>query len=113
MGVLSWYEIALGQLMPNSWRILLSLAALSKRFGFNYSVNDLLYSYYLRRHDSKMGRFQLVPNPHKVALISGLTSSDKNWKSKMLLFRLRLFLVMALSLDFLYFGNVLVSICLS
>ena len=28
--VLSWYEIAIGHLMPNSWRILLSLEALAK-----------------------------------------------------------------------------------
>ena len=27
-----------------------------------------------------MGRFQLVPNPHKVVLIFCWTSSDKNWK---------------------------------
>ena len=30
VGVLPWYEIARGQLMPNSWRIMLSLVALSK-----------------------------------------------------------------------------------
>ena len=32
-GVLSWYEIAPGQLMPNSWRILLSLEVLARRLG--------------------------------------------------------------------------------
>ena len=71
--------------MPNFWRILLSLDALAKRFDFDYSVTDLVYTYYLRRHDTEMDRFQLVQNPYKAALILGLTSSDRNWKTRFIL----------------------------
>ena len=84
-GVLSWYEIAPDQLMPNSWRILLSLEALATRLGFDYSIVDLFCTNYLRRHDTKTGKFQLVPNPRKAVLISGLISSDKNSKTKYVL----------------------------
>ena len=45
----------------------------------------MLYTYYLRRHDTETCRFQLVPNPRKAAFISGLTSSDKNWKTRYVL----------------------------
>ena len=40
-------EIAPSQLMPNAWRVLMSLESISVRHGVDYELGEVLFSYYL------------------------------------------------------------------
>ena len=51
------YLIAPSQLMPNTWRILMALEILSVRQGVECEIRDVLYSYYLKEHDTDKGRY--------------------------------------------------------
>ena len=50
------YEIAPSQLMPNAWRVLMSLESLGIRHGVECKIRDVLFSYYLKKHDMDKGR---------------------------------------------------------
>ena len=50
--VLSHYEIAPSQLMPNTWRLLISLECLSMKREVEFGLLEL-YSYYLREHEKE------------------------------------------------------------
>ena len=54
------YEIAPTQLMLNVWRVLMSLESLSVRHGVECEIGDILYSYYLKKHDTDKGKFKLI-----------------------------------------------------
>ena len=53
--VLDHYEIFASQLMPNTWRILMSLEYLSMRHRVVCVIGTVLYSYYLKVHDIDKG----------------------------------------------------------
>ncbi|KAK3230762.1 hypothetical protein Dsin_002643 [Dipteronia sinensis] len=46
--LLVYYDIASGQLMPNSWRILISLTVLREKYKLKFGLCSLLHSYYLK-----------------------------------------------------------------
>ena len=50
--VCDYYEIAPNQLMPNAWRVLMSLESLSVHHGVDCKLGEVLFSYYLKEHDT-------------------------------------------------------------
>ena len=87
MELLDRFGIALGQLMPKSWRIVIScmgiyLAANDKDM---LKVDELNYLYCLKA--SKEHRYyELVPWEKKARIIRGLPSSFRFWKSRFFFF---------------------------
>ena len=53
--VFDLFEIASSQLMPNMWRLLMSLECLSIRQNVEYKLGEVLYTYYLKEHDKERG----------------------------------------------------------
>ena len=58
--VLDHYEIAPSQLMLNTWRILMSFKCLSMRHGVVCEIGEVLYSYYLKEHETDKGQYPLI-----------------------------------------------------
>ena len=54
------YEIAPSQLMPNAWRVLMSLESLSIRHEVKCGLREVMFSYYLKEHDTNKGMFKLI-----------------------------------------------------
>ncbi|XP_062079671.1 uncharacterized protein LOC133784254 isoform X3 [Humulus lupulus] len=77
-----YHEISPGQLMPNSWRILMSLEVLCERHKITLGVADLLRAYYLKAHLNDKGRYQLTTRGKDPPLIISLKSGDKRWKDR-------------------------------
>ncbi|XP_062118229.1 uncharacterized protein LOC133831834 [Humulus lupulus] len=77
-----YHEISPGQLMPNSWRILMSLEVLCERHKITLGVADLLRAYYLKAHLNDKGRYQLTTKGKDPPLIISLKSGDKRWKDR-------------------------------
>ena len=80
--ILDHYEVAPSQLMPNAWRILMSLEVLSVQHGVEWDVRDVLYSYYLKEHDTEKGRYQLIARIGRVPIITCLRTNDHFWKDR-------------------------------
>ena len=78
--MLLYYDLAPGQLMPNTWRILLGLGILCERNGVQFGLGCLLHNYYLKEHLTDTGRYSLVPRSKKTELIIDTKSNDRNWK---------------------------------
>ena len=78
--VLKYYDIAPGQLMPNSWRILLSLTVLNEKYGYEFGIGSLLHNYYMKEHVNDQGRYMLIPRTKENQLITDTTTNDRNWK---------------------------------
>ena len=74
--VLDHYEIAPSQLMPNAWRILLALECLSMRHGVKWEIGDVLFSYYLKEHDTDKGIYQLITRVGRAPIITCLRTND-------------------------------------
>ncbi|XP_062088174.1 uncharacterized protein LOC133794788 isoform X2 [Humulus lupulus] len=77
-----YHEISPEQLMPNSWRILMSLEVLCERHKITLGVADLLRAYYLKAHLNDKGRYQLTTRGKDPPLIISLKSGDKRWKDR-------------------------------
>ena len=82
MELLDHFNIALRQLMPNSWRIMVNcmevwLAAV----GDMIKVGELVHMYRLKE-SKEYGYYELVPWERKTRIIKGLPSSFRNWKSR-------------------------------
>ncbi|KAL5839683.1 hypothetical protein ACOSQ4_012291 [Xanthoceras sorbifolium] len=80
--VLDHFELAPGQLMPNSWRILLGLELLCTREGIVFELPDLFYTYSVWEHDTEKGRYNLNLRPNRTHLITELTTNDRLWKDR-------------------------------
>ncbi|KAK3229574.1 hypothetical protein Dsin_001455 [Dipteronia sinensis] len=80
--LLNFFEIALSQLMPNGLRILLSLKVLIERQKLDLSFENLMYTYYLKEHDTDCGRYLVAARHHRGHLISELKTRDPDWKPK-------------------------------
>ncbi|KAK3222156.1 hypothetical protein Dsin_009181 [Dipteronia sinensis] len=78
--LLMYYDISPGQLMPNSWRILISLTVLREKHGLNFELCSLLRSYYLKQHVHEKGRFALCLSSNATHLITDLSTNDRRWK---------------------------------
>ena len=83
MELLDHFGIALGQLMPNSWRIVVSCMGiwLAAMDGDMLRVDELVYLYRLKA--SKEYRYyELVPWERRTRIVRGLPSSFRYWKSR-------------------------------
>ncbi|KAK0580408.1 hypothetical protein LWI29_001580 [Acer saccharum] len=78
--LLKYFDIAPGQLMPNSWRILLSLTVLCERYRIDLELGCVLHNYYLKEHVGDSGRYILIPRDKNNRLITGTTTNDRHWK---------------------------------
>ena len=76
------YFIAPSQLMPNAWRILMALKNLSVRHGVKYEIEEVLYYYYLKEHDTDKGRYQLIVRVGHVPIVTCLCTNDYSWKDR-------------------------------
>ena len=85
--VLDHYEITPGQLMPNAWRILMSLECLSMWHVVICEIDEVLYSYYLKEHDTNKGQYHLIVRKDHVPLITCLRSNNHKQKDKYLFVR--------------------------
>ena len=82
MELLDHFGVALGQFMPNSWRIVVNcmeiwLAAI----GDMIRVAELVYMYRLKG-SKEYGYYELVPWERKTRIVKGLPSSFRYWKSR-------------------------------
>ena len=82
MELLDHFGIAPGQLMPNSWRIVVNymeiwLAAI----GDMIKVGELIHMYCLKE-SKEYGYYELVPWGRKTRIVKGLPSSFWYWKSR-------------------------------
>ena len=83
MEILGHFGIAPRQLMPNSWRIVVSCMEiwLATTDGDMIKVDELIYLYRLK--ESKEHRYyKLVPWERRTRIVRDLPSSFKYWKSR-------------------------------
>ncbi|KAK3182784.1 hypothetical protein Dsin_030070 [Dipteronia sinensis] len=78
--LLVYYDIAPGQLMPNSWRILISLFVLREKYNLPFGIGSLLHNYYLKEHIHEKGRYSLILRSNAKPIITDLTTNDRRWK---------------------------------
>ena len=83
MELLDYFGIAPGQLMPNSWRIVVNcmgiwLAATDEDM---LRVDELVYLYRLKA-SKEYGYYELVPWERSTRIVRGLASSFRYWKSR-------------------------------
>ena len=83
MELLNHFGIAPGQLMPNSWKIVVSCMGiwLVAMDGDMLRVDELVYLYRLKA-SKEYGYYELVPWERSTRIIGGLPSSFRYWKSR-------------------------------
>jgi Putative gypsy type transposon len=81
------YEIAPSQLMPNAWRVLMSLESLGSRHGVDCELGEVLFSYYLKEHDVDKGRYKLIARVGRAPIVTCLRTNDRGWKDRYLFVR--------------------------
>ena len=83
MELLHHLNIALGQLMPNSWRIVMSCMVIWTIIadGDMITLNKLVHLYHLKK-SKEFGYYELVPWDRRSKLIANLPSSFRYWKSR-------------------------------
>ena len=81
MGLLDRFGITLGQLMPNSWRIVISCMGiwLATTDRDMIKVDELIYLY--RLESKEHGYYELVPWERRTRIVKGLPSSFRYCKS--------------------------------
>ncbi|KAK0595506.1 hypothetical protein LWI29_007323 [Acer saccharum] len=78
--LLTYFGIAPVQLIPNSWRILLSLTVLREKYNIDFGLGCVLHNYYLKEHVGDQGRYILIPRNFANQLIIYTTTNDRHWK---------------------------------
>ncbi|KAK3212859.1 hypothetical protein Dsin_017565 [Dipteronia sinensis] len=78
--LLVYYDIAPGQLMSNSWRILISLSVLREKYNLPFGIGSLLLNYYLKEHVHEKGRYSLILRSNGKQIITDLITNDHRWK---------------------------------
>ena len=81
--MLDHFGIAPGQLMPNSWGIVVSCMGiwLAAMDGDMLRVDELVYLYRLKA-SKEYGYYELVPWERSTRIVRGLPSSFRYWKSR-------------------------------
>lgn len=60
----------------------MALEVLSVQHNVECDVRDVLYSYYLKEHDTEKGRYQLIARVGRVPIITCLRTNDQFWKDR-------------------------------
>ena len=83
MELLDHLHIALGQLMPNSWRIVISCMVIWTTIadGDMITLNEFTYLYRLKE-SKEFGYYEFVPWDRRSCLVVDLPSSFCYWKSR-------------------------------
>ena len=83
MELLDHFGIAPRQLMPNSWRVLVSCMGiwLATTDGGMLKVDELVYMYRLKE-SKEYGYYELVPWERRTRIVKGLPLSFRYWKSR-------------------------------
>ena len=83
MELLHYLNIALRQLMPNSWRIVISCMVIWAIIvdGDMITLNKFVHLYHLKE-SKEFGYYELVPCDRRSRLIVDLPSSFRYWKSR-------------------------------
>ncbi|KAK9997517.1 hypothetical protein SO802_022203 [Lithocarpus litseifolius] len=83
MELLGHFGIAPRQLMPNSWRIVISCIGiwLAATDGDMIKVDELVYLYCLKA-SKEHGYYKLVPWERRTRIVPDLPSSFRSWKSR-------------------------------
>ena len=77
----AYFGISPSQVLPNVWRTLLASLVLSKSSNIEFGLTDLLFSYFLREHDSEKGQYTLYRRKSREHLIVELSTLEKMWKN--------------------------------
>ena len=81
MELLGYFGIASGQLMPNSWRIVINCMEIWLAANEDMiKVSELVHLYCLKE-SKEYGYYVLVPWTRRTRIIKGLASSFRYWKS--------------------------------
>ena len=83
MRLLHHLNLASGQLMPNSWRIVISCMVIWTTIsdGDMLMVNEFVHLYHLKE-SREFGYYEFVPWDRKSRLVADLPSSFRYWKSR-------------------------------
>ena len=82
MELLGFLGIALGQLMPNSWRIVVNCMEIWLATNEDMiKVSELVHLYRLKE-SKEYGYYELVPWARRARIVRGLPSSFRYWKSR-------------------------------
>ena len=97
MKLFHYLNLAPGQLMPNSWRIVISCMVIWTTIadGDMLMVNEFVHLYCLKE-SKEFGYYEFIPWDRKSRLVTDLPSSFRYWKSRFFLCRAtigRLFLM--------------------
>ena len=65
----------------------MSLESLIIRHGVEGELGEVLFSYYLKEHDTDKGRFKLIARVGRVPIITCLRTNDRGWKDRFLFVR--------------------------
>ena len=52
------------------------------RHGVECEIGEVLFSFYLKEHDTDKGRYQLITRVSRVPIITCLRTNDRNWKDR-------------------------------
>ena len=88
MKLLHYLNLAPGQLMPNSWRIVISCMVIWTIIadGDMLTVNEFVHLYRLKE-SKEFGYYEFVPWDRKSRLVADLPLSFRYWKSRYFLYR--------------------------
>ena len=83
MELLHYLNLALGQLMPNSWRIVISCMMIWTTIvdGDMLPINEFVHLYRLKE-SKEFGYYEFIPWDRKSRLVANLPSSFCYWKSR-------------------------------
>ena len=79
MELLHYLNIALGQLMPNSWRIVISYMVIWTTIANGDTLNEFIFLYCLKE-SKEFGYYEFMPWDKRSRLIVDLPSSFYYWK---------------------------------
>ena len=55
----------------------MSLESLSVRHGVDYELGEVLFSYYLKEHDTDKGQFKLITKVDQAPIVTCLRTNDR------------------------------------
>ena len=75
----AYFGISPSQVLSNIWMTLLALLILVKSSDMEFELANLLFSYFLKEHDSDKGQYTLYRRKGHDHLITELSTLDKVW----------------------------------